>query len=282
MSNEIKVGRSGSFYVQEDGCAVLSLEIKYWSGRPKLERFIEYDKKVTVSPHSCPRSNSGNGIDQYTLEQFGVYVARGVIATSRDVATKYLLFNEDGVEELSDQDLDDVLRDQFPASAQAYEHEVARRKRLEEERKRLERAIVEERDQFEEVVSEEGYTATPEFPQIPANIAERQEDEEELVVEFGTPSAYVVNTPCYASEKTAEEAIKKAREKYQQREENIAKSKEIAKQKKWPKLKGSKRQVRWAEQIRVIGFEKGCVSEDELKNKKEASFWIDSYKHLTR
>lgn len=281
MNQEIEIGRHGKAVVQEDGSVKAVLEVKRWKEQPKLEQFTGYSHTVTLEADILFRKSTENGYDEYTLRDFGIYLARDAIATSRRGCDVFFRFCDGRLEGLNREQLDAALRAEFPASAQAYDQQVERRNRLNAERKRLEQAIFEEREAFSAVHSEDGYTAIPRFCDIPNDLALREQTEDELIVTYSTPT-YVVEKPFFASADTPDKAIRQAREKEQQRRDAFEAAKRLAQQKGWPELSGSPKQIRWAEQIRACCFKAGHASEKELIGKKLARYWIDHYKELAR
>lgn len=279
---KVEIGRSGFVGFLDDGTAHLEIEVKRDQSAPTVNRFTGYAKTCTVTPYECSRTGSGNGMDRYEINDHGIYVVEGAHHTGNRRVDQAFRYSQDGVFSLSRQELDAELREDFPASANDFDREQERRNRNEEERKRMEQQIMGERDEYKDVVSDDGYTARPEFRMIPDNIATRAEPEEELVVIYGTPYAYVVEKPCFARAETAEEAIEQARNIHQQRVKERDDAKSLKKKNGWPTLAGSRKQVQWAEQIRKRYFDSVGANNSVLKERKEAKFWIDNYKHLTR
>lgn len=143
--------------------------------------------------------------------------------------------------------------------------------------KRITDEILEERETFT-TVEIDGIKAQPEFERFTAQdiirSLSRGDSEDEIIQTFYAPKHYIVNSPFFAKASTAEEAIRKAREKDERRKAEKQAARKAAKESGLPKLTGTTKQKAWALTLRDK-FAQRHPDDQRLKTETTAKFWIE-------
>ncbi|KJS38082.1 MAG: hypothetical protein VR70_10840 [Rhodospirillaceae bacterium BRH_c57] len=281
----IDIGRRGGLAIV-DGAAVLCAEVS--GGREAvLYRVVGLEcvagstrvKSSRVERTKTDRSNSGNGVDSYEGLSDGIYVMKGVHETSGRIVTEMFRIAVGEIEDFGRDEsaMISAAKIAFPLDAQEAEAKEAEAARLAARRGAIEAAIADERTNYAPVVRN-GLAAEPVFPFIPKDVGTRGEDEDTLALDFGTPREWKVISP-YVTGSTADEALAKAEAINEKRKREAEEAAAKAKEDGLPELKGTERQVAYAEEIRAkfAQFNPGHVN---IKKAKTAKFWIENHKGI--
>ncbi len=143
--------------------------------------------------------------------------------------------------------------------------------------KKIADEIMDERETFT-TVEIDGIKAQPDFEEFTAQDIirglSRGSSEDEIIQTYYAPKHYIVNLPFFAKASTAEEAIRKAREKDKQRKAEKQAARKAAKESGLPKLTGTTKQKAWALTLRDK-FAQWHPNDPRLKTETTAKFWIE-------
>lgn len=287
----IKIGRRGCAYIDNNELNLIIEVQGYERGKPlvyrapRVYRADGYNRWSTVQRTDTERSRSGRGRDTYQIAKSGIYVVRDAHDTSERRRSHFLLFGTDGtLRELEGNgaqgdEVEQALRDQYPAQADDHDRAQRREQEIAQRQSRLEAEIEEERGYYTVTETSDGYRARPVFPDVPRDLAHKDDEDEQLVALYSLPRYYEVDRP-HARGESPEAAIEEARRIDQERREAAEQAAGQAEEQGWPALTGSPKQIRWAEQIRAA-YARLHPGDAKLRQVRRAKYWIDNYKHLT-
>jgi len=272
----ISLGRDGR--ICSDGR--ITLEVQRFAGnRPFVEMIVGVDAELqprlkTIYPYDRPRTGGGNGSDKYIDIADGLYRISDILDTGSRCYVKYILLENGKLREFEINELDGFFKKRFPSD---WERMMIARSLLSE--------IAEERKLLAGPVVDHDLIAIPEFRDLPC-IAElvgamcvETFDQSQCVMKHSVPVRYVINQPFFCKASSPAQAFATMRALIEIRETQLDEAKKDAETAGWPALKGSPKQISWAETIRAKVAEKEPNSK-LLKTATTAKYWIENYRSV--
>lgn len=286
VTTAIALGRKGN--VTSDG--LMSLEVQRFAGnRPTVTLITgicingELQKK-RIYPYSSYRTGGDNGFDYYELED-GIYFVDDILSTSSRRYSTFIVLENGELDKYSRSELDEVLATQFAgdlaAAAEARREHQARVKLAQE----VLVEIVEDRKGLVDPVTDGDLTAHPEFDKLPSaervvqEMSNKDFNRADYVIKHASAFKFVVHKPVFAVGSTPQAAFDKARETIEKRKQELQEALSQAGHAGWPQLKGSEKQIAWAERIRA---KLAAIHPENraLKTATTAKYWIETWSHL--
>lgn len=281
----IPMGRQGHFYT--DGS--LTLEVQAFAGnKPYVELItgVAQNRALRtqrVYPHSQPRSGGKNGSDHYRGLPDGLYRIHDILDTGSHKYSTTVMLENGTLETFSKDEMDDLLEERFPDDmALVLEAERVHQERL-AVAKTILAEIAEERKAMMGSITEGDLVAHPEFRDAPTAEdvvkAMRWEsfDRDQYVMYQAAPTHYIIHQPVFAKSSTSNEVFAQARTTIAARQAQLEAAKGQAEAAGWPALKGTEKQVRWAESIRAKVAAKDPNAK-ALKTATTAKYWIENHR----
>lgn len=281
----ISLGRHGSF----SGDGSISLEVQRFAGnKPTVDRVVGVAlngslRLQRVSPDSSPRSGGGNGEDKYHGITDGLYEFRDILGRSSRRYHYFVQLKDEDVTEFDSDELDDVLAELFPGDVATAQAHAQAQKQLKTEAQAVLADIVEERRALAEPVVDGELTAHPEFGSVPKAeqvVSDMQRpgfERTDYVMRAAVPLRFVITTPVFAKAATPDAAFAQAREVAATRAAQTEAARTLAGEQGWPALRGTPKQVQWAEAIRAkVGARD--PENKALKTASTAKYWIDNHR----
>lgn len=279
--SSIKVGRSSSI---SNDYAELEI-LAFAKNHPKLFKVVGVDKEsgnsklVACNIVNESLSNKGNGFITYKTGDQGLYIAKDVLESGSRKSEYLIEIDEDkDVLDLDSSEFREAKQKYFPADFEAY----IQNKKLNEiivlEADKLIKEIDEERKAYS-IEEKDGISAIPEFRTINKDaIVEAIKEgtnSDDILLCYIAPIQYVTKVPVFATGKTAEQTIEKAKEIIAEREEaQKAAAEQTA---HLPVLSGTPKQIAWATTIRAKVAERD-PDLPALKKATTAKYWIENYR----
>lgn len=284
---KIQLGRSGYFKSNGD----ISLEVQRFAGnRPSVRLIVGVGtgrslRTEYVQPYSQERTSGKNGHDEFRGVSDGLYHIQDILDSgSRRYEAYVLLENEELTVRFKKDELDELFEKMFPLDmAQVKEAERLHQERMAIAQKIL-AEIAEERKEMSESVTDGELIAYPEFRSAPTaeevirKIASESFDRDQFVMELAVPVRFVINEPVFSKASTSADAFAQARAVIEARTVQLAEAKEKAEVSGWPELKGTPKQIKWAETIRAKVASKDPHTK-ALKTASTAKYWIENYRN---
>lgn len=285
--NRISLGRHGYMNAEGD----IKLEAQRFAGnRPTVDRIIGVSatgalRTQRITPDISDRSGGGNGYDTYEALEDGLYVISDILDTgSRRYATTVSLDDQE-IEELTKSEKVEMLNKYFQDEMVIVrETERSREERL-AEAQAIWMEITAERAGLMELVHDGDLIAYPEFSVIPDAatlvkiMQEPNFDRFRFVMITAAPTHFVVSSPVFSKAATPDLVFAQARTIIAERQAKLEDAKNQADEAGWPELKGSEKQVKWAQMIRAKVAAKDPTIK-ALKTAKNAKYWIDNHRSV--
>lgn len=284
--NKIQLGRSGYFKSNGD----ISLEVQRFAGnRPSVRLVVGVGagrslRTEYVQPYSQERTSGKNGHDEFRGVSDGLYHIQDILSSGSRRYDTYVLFEDEELTQFDKDELDEIFEKKFPLDmAQVKEAERVHQERMAIAQKIL-AEIADERKEMSESVTDGEFVAYPEFRNVPTaedvirKIASESFDRDQFVMELAVPVRFVINEPVFAKASTSADAFAQARAVIEVRKVQLAEAKEKAEVSGWPQLKGTPKQIKWAETIRAKVASKDPHTK-ALKTASTAKYWIENYRN---
>jgi hypothetical protein len=285
MSTTIELGRHGT--ISSNGS--IKLEVQRFAGnRPTVHRIIGVSpdselRSQRIYPNSSGRTGGGNGNDRFEGLEDGIYWIDDILGTSSSRSSTFVVLEDDDVTEYTRSKLNDVLAVRYAGDVAL----AAETQRLKRERLAIAQVVIteisEERQLMIEPVTDGDLTAHPEFSNLPsaAGVVEKMSHEDfdrlDFVMRHAAPFQFVVHSPVFAKASTPEKVFAQARINIETRKAQLDAAKAQADTAGWPALKGSPKQITWAETIRAKVAAKDPKAK-ALKTAITAKYWIDNHR----